>query len=155
MRMCKKCGGPVDVGYVCKKCRNAASLAWYYDNKEKSNSRSRATRPRRIENKATIVGERGGSCELCGYGRHLCSLDFHHVTSKSFCLYQANMYNVDRARIESLKCVLLCANCHREVHSGAVEMPRSLLDAAYTRYGEWILSDVKNKDDGGTNNPNP
>ena len=65
----------------------------------------------------------GGKCRICGYDKLLSALEFHHVipSSKSFTLSS----NTNKAHLaykeEALKCVLLCANCHREVEAGITD----------------------------------
>jgi hypothetical protein len=79
----------------------------------------------RLDRAYAIVGDR---CWRCGYtrgraGRRI--LDFHHVdrTEKRFQLDARHVVNLawDRVLLEMKKCVLLCANCHREVETGLVE----------------------------------
>lgn len=66
---------------------------------------------------------KGGSCQLCGYGDCLRSLDFHHMDpdQKEFHFGGKHNYGWDRLRAELDKCVLLCRNCHGEVEN-AVDM---------------------------------
>lgn len=89
-------------------------------------SESVARRRRRI--KETLVDEAGGSCRLCGYSRSPAALVFHHVdrSLKSFGLAQGGRTrSLNRAREESQKCLLLCANCHAEVEARATVLPSS------------------------------
>lgn len=60
----------------------------------------------------------GGSCSVCGYDKNSAALHFHHTRDKSFQLDIRNLSNRSwRACLsESKKCVLLCANCHAELH---------------------------------------
>lgn len=62
--------------------------------------------------------KRGGKCERCGYDTYLGALDFHHINpdEKDFTIGNRDFKLVD-CIIESKKCVLLCANCHREIHA--------------------------------------
>jgi transposase len=72
-----------------------------------------------------LVEEAGGKCMLCGYDRHLAALQFHHVdpATKAFTLRNGDTRSLARMRAEAAKCVLLCANCHAEVESGAAQVP--------------------------------
>lgn len=68
---------------------------------------------------AKIKQARGGKCSRCGYDTCLGALEFHHLdpTQKDFTISNAN-FKLEEAIEESKKCVLLCANCHREYHCG-------------------------------------
>lgn len=62
----------------------------------------------------------GGKCERCDGVFHENVYDFHHFdhTQKSFPINQATFQrNWDNILAEAEKCKLLCANCHREVHT--------------------------------------
>jgi transposase-like protein len=95
--------------------------------------RQRVTdRRRRV--KQILIEEAGGRCQLCGYDRSPAALHFHHVDpeQKSFGLALRGVArSLERCRAEAAKCVLLCANCHAEVESGAADTPvRSADDSA-------------------------
>lgn len=58
-------------------------------------------------------------CAICGYDKCNDSLHFHHTCSetKSFNLNGGAMGLSDkRIVVEFYKCILLCANCHGEIH---------------------------------------
>ena len=103
-------------GFRCARCEVARVVAW------------------RPKVKRILAAEAGGACVLCGYAECLAALQFHHVdpTTKSFALSREGVTrSLDRAREEAAKCVLLCANCHAEVESGAADTPvRSTGDGA-------------------------
>lgn len=73
-------------------------------------------------NLITLKDEFGGKCIRCGYNNSYCALDFHHLNpeDKSFSLSSPNSLNIDKLRLEANKCILLCANCHREEHYNKV-----------------------------------
>ena len=53
-------------------------------------------------------------------------LEFHHLdpSTKKFQLgHSGRTRSLARARAEARKCVLLCANCHREVEAGITAVP--------------------------------
>lgn len=69
---------------------------------------------------------KGGKCELCGYDRCQDALDFHHKDpkKKSFGISVRGLTRSWAAiKSEIEKCVLICANCHREIHAGITQLP--------------------------------
>lgn len=66
------------------------------------------------------VTERGGCCSNCGYDKYIGALEFHHTDpSIKESNFSANWvkWSKKRRTKELDKCVLLCANCHREIHA--------------------------------------
>jgi predicted HNH restriction endonuclease len=60
----------------------------------------------------------GAKCFLCGYDKNYSALDFHHIKEKSFALNTIGMERkLDVIEAEVAKCILLCANCHRDIHT--------------------------------------
>lgn len=57
-------------------------------------------------------------CSICGYNKYHGSLDFHHVEKKykKFTINQSQII-LDSLTEEVAKCILLCKNCHYEIHS--------------------------------------
>lgn len=74
-----------------------------------------AGRRLRARQKAILVSEAGGACSSCGYDKCLAALEFHHTdpASKSFNVSRWGG-SLKKRRAEAAKCILLCANCHRE-----------------------------------------
>lgn len=64
-----------------------------------------------------IKEHRGGKCIKCGYNKCLKALEFHHLdpTQKDFTISNDH-FKLLEAVEESKKCILLCSNCHRELH---------------------------------------
>ena len=70
--------------------------------------------------KRELVAYKGGKCERCDEEYHPNVFDFHHHdhTLKKFGVSQANMQRSWANLLNEVdKCHLLCANCHREVHT--------------------------------------
>lgn len=66
----------------------------------------------------------GGKCLCCGYNKCMASLDFHHVDSSEKQAEGSNMRHWSWERIlgELKKCVLVCRNCHGEIHAGVTKI---------------------------------
>jgi len=87
------------------------------------------THRRRLKSRA--IDYKGGKCILCGYDRCNAALEFHHLdkTTKAFGLSRKGVIRSwDSVKKELDKCVLICANCNREVEAGVrtihIEPPR-------------------------------
>jgi hypothetical protein len=68
---------------------------------------------------AQLKQEAGGACTKCGYSKCQDALEFHHVdpSVKEFHLGEARGYNIEKLRTELEKCILVCRNCHTEIHA--------------------------------------
>jgi hypothetical protein len=70
--------------------------------------------------KRQCVEYKGGKCSRCEYDKYVGALEFHHLdpSEKDFSPSQCKLTKFDnRIKKELDKCVLLCANCHREEHA--------------------------------------
>ena len=61
----------------------------------------------------------GGKCCKCGYNKCIDALEFHHTdpSQKDFKLGSGNTMSWKEYKLEALKCILVCSNCHKEIHS--------------------------------------
>ena len=68
--------------------------------------------------KIKMVKLKGGACSICGYKKNLAALHFHHLQNKNFELDARNMANRSEQVLnkELDKCILVCSNCHMELH---------------------------------------
>lgn len=69
---------------------------------------------------------KGGRCEICGYSKCPEALEFHYADSslKDFGVSEkGHTRSWEKVREEIEKCVLVCANCHREIHAGIAAVP--------------------------------
>lgn len=110
----------------CSKCKQDKDLEDFYQHK--SNNKyypyckictNNAALNRQHSLKKLAVEYKGGKCEKCGYLKYTGALEFHHKipNEKDFNLSQKTKSNFnEEIRKELDKCILLCSNCHREIH---------------------------------------
>lgn len=102
----------------CKACKNL----YYRGDPEKTKLRNRKQRillRSRVKEWKLEAG-----CFVCGYDRYEGAIDAHHLYDKEFELGRAQhqTYSLARLELELVKCVALCANCHRELHGGVIHL---------------------------------
>jgi len=89
---------------------------------------SKKTRRWRIKTKKRMISILGGKCCICGYSRCRNSLTFHHINPKEKTETIGRLLSKIRPwkRIveELKKCVLVCTNCHAEIHAGLTKVPK-------------------------------
>ena len=78
-------------------------------------------RERALTRKLELIEAKGGKCEICGYDKNIAALDFHHVNPENKC-FELDARRLSNTSMEKLleeadKCILICANCHRELHN--------------------------------------
>ena len=91
-----------EINWMCPKCT-----------KEQVNDRS-------IPIKLKCIAYKGNKCSICGYDKNTTSMEFHHLNPKE------KEFNISKfikkgsvwtpLKLELDKCILVCANCHREIH---------------------------------------
>ena len=86
---------------VCKKCSHEKRMTLLFKKKQE------------------WIDYKGGECTSCGYDKCNAALEFHHENSveKDEKLSKGWRFrSFKNVKGELDKCVLLCANCHREAH---------------------------------------
>lgn len=107
---------------LCANCHRARHIA--------TSSREQATTVgyrRRLKRRA--VEHLGGLCAGCARSWPHQVFEFHHLdsTTKNFGISEDGIARSwEKTERELQKCVLLCANCHREVHAGARRIEEGL-----------------------------
>jgi predicted HNH restriction endonuclease len=99
---------------ILKQSKGVIDQRYHENNKEKIHER-KMTRRKRLKKEAIEL--LGGKCKNCGYNRCIAALDFHHIGKKEENI-NSLLKNQSRQKLlkEVERCILLCANCHREVH---------------------------------------
>lgn len=115
MKRCSKCG--IEKNYykdfssngsstrsVCKKCEAERARQHYQEGQK-------------------ILQSLKDKCSKCGYDKNPAALEFHHIdnnkeaiVSKLFQHY-VSPKSLEKIQEEIKKCIILCANCHREEHN--------------------------------------
>lgn len=85
--------------------------------------KKRDTSSYRRDVKKRLIEYKGGKCQLCGYNKCQEALDFHHLdpTQKDFNI-SGGTRSFESLRVEVDKCILVCSNCHREIHAGVTQI---------------------------------
>jgi len=84
----------------------------------------KAVADRRRKLKEMIVDYKGGKCAICGYDRYIGAFDLHHKDNKQkeFGLsFRGLTRSWEKIKKEADKCILVCANCHREIHGKYIQ----------------------------------
>jgi hypothetical protein len=70
--------------------------------------------------KKQMIEYKGGKCTGCGYNYCHAALDFHHLDPNTKSFEIAGNHNLawERIKVEIDKCILVCRNCHAEIHAG-------------------------------------
>ncbi len=87
-----------------------------------------AKRRRKIKEFAVVY--KGGKCQVCSYNKYIGALDLHHLDpkTKAFGIGDKGYTRSWQAvRHEADKCILVCANCHREIEAGITQLPAETL----------------------------
>jgi hypothetical protein len=104
--------------FCSAQCKNKQHQ--YYLNRQK----------RGLARKLELVVKAGGKCSACGYSENLAALTFHHMDpkEKKFKLDLRSLSNrtLQSAFSELSKCVLVCSNCHAELHNPELTLSRLL-----------------------------
>lgn len=116
---------------ICIKCNKEFVMKGYLNRNSKtvrklcydcapSNDKNLYQRTILEERKKILIERYGSECQMCGYNKFIAALEFHHKNPNEkecdirICLKK----NLDLESFfsELDKCILVCSNCHREIH---------------------------------------
>jgi len=105
----------------CPKCNQVKSISNFYKTKDKIQSYCKSCHnsfciERWKNKKIECVKAKGGVCSRCGYANNYAALDFHHLRDKDPD-WNLRRFSAERLKKELEKCILLCSNCHAEIHN--------------------------------------
>lgn len=86
--------------------------------KERENYNYTHVKSFRKRNKEKAVEYMGGKCVRCNYNKCIEALEFHHKNPKEKDFSLSKNMNMAWHKIEKElnKCIIVCSNCHKEVH---------------------------------------
>jgi hypothetical protein len=80
---------------------------------------------RRQKYKSSVINFISGGCQICSYSRCFRNIFFHHLKDKKFPLDERHFqYAFKTILIEIRKCVIVCHNCHGEIHDGLIPLEK-------------------------------
>ena len=88
----------------------------------------KAVAKRRRKIKTLAIAYKGGRCQICGYNKYQGALDLHHIKGKKEFGIGDKGYtrSWEKVQAELDKCILVCANCHRELEAGLIQPQTNL-----------------------------
>lgn len=113
----------VDVSSGKRVCIQCSKPYNYKDtNKRRVCNSCRINKGRRVNFSRKCAEYKGGKCLVCGYSKCLRALHFHHLipSEKLFGIAGSHCRGWATNCKEMDKCVLICSNCHSEVHDGLI-----------------------------------
>lgn len=100
----------------------AYNKEWYRNNRE----RVYKINKKWYDKKRKYIGDYKLSkgCQICGYNNYASALCFHHPNDNKKLGVGSRINNVSFKDIkeEIKKCIVLCANCHAELHEKILKM---------------------------------
>lgn len=109
---------------TCSKCKEIKDEKYFPKNGKRRHSWCKDCHRKNTKEKYLIsrdfVNRFKDKCSICGYDRNKAALEWHHPDdNKEFnvnSMARRAIANKKRILEEIEKCVLVCANCHREIH---------------------------------------
>ena len=124
---------------ICSKCQKELPITHFHKNGFSSNGQQKyrgyckdcanSIEKARYQKKKAFINAQKCRCEKCGDTR-VYVLEFHHKDKeeKEFTIGKIKKGNLDLIQNEIDKCIVLCANCHREFHYLEKELGLTLED---------------------------
>lgn len=108
--------------YKDKEKQKAFQRKYFEENRRLFYNRSTIGKRKLTETNGEYVASvKISGCSICGYNKCRTALDFHHldpsVKEKSIAA-MVHSSSLSKLQKEIEKCILLCSNCHHEVHEG-------------------------------------
>lgn len=111
---------------LCPKCKKEKQLSEFHFKKSENRYNSwckscvyELQKLRWKDRKRKVVELMGGKCCKCNYDKNLSVFELHHLdpSQKEYDWNKLRQLQWETIIAELKKCILVCANCHREIHS--------------------------------------
>ena len=115
-KCCEICNEEFETNSATRKyCYNCSGDSTRKDNQTRKHQKTILRRSMKLQ----AIKLLGGKCCKCGYDKCVDALEFHHENQdeKEFKLGSGNTMAWKDYKAEALKCILVCSNCHKEIHS--------------------------------------
>lgn len=125
---------------LCKHCNTVKSIDNFFvrsDRKHNSvypwckSCNNKQVLLRQKKNKLDCLNYKNNICCICGYNKCQDSMDFHHMNplKKDFNISKVKCVKLNnKIKKELDKCILVCSNCHREIHAGFTKIPDDIIN---------------------------
>lgn len=118
------------MAYKNKDKERKAKLRHYYNNKQQYIDRNKKTHEKLVLFLNNY--KKNLHCLICKENESCC-LDFHHLNPEQKITEIARLMkggSLRKLKEELLKCIPLCANCHRKLHAGLININTGKLSEA-------------------------
>lgn len=109
---------------LCTKCKEDKPIDRFIIKKDRKNQfckdcHNAFCRKKWKDRRVKAIELLGNKCNKCGYDKNYAALEFHHLdpSTKEANWNQIRKWAWSKLVEELKKCILLCANCHRELHN--------------------------------------
>jgi len=111
---------------TCKTCKCEFDLSEFHSNgqtpvgtkKYKPDCKKCEMSARRERTWNIILEIHEPKCSKCGYDKCRAALELHHTdpSQKEFEIKRLDYRSRDKLLVEMQKCIMVCSNCHKEIH---------------------------------------
>ena len=115
-KVCEICNEDFDTNSSTRiYCYNCSGDSTRKDNQTRKHQKTILRRSMKLQ----AIKLLGGKCCKCGYDKCVDALEFHHENQddKEFKLGSGNTMSWKDYKTEAMKCILVCSNCHKEIHA--------------------------------------
>ena len=117
---------------ICPKCKIDKPYTEFYTKRKGTSINTYCkicanlqTLERQRKFKKDAIDYKGSKCCICNYNKCQQALEFHHLdpSKKEFTISNCKLTSFNKIIKELDKCILVCANCHAEIHGGIIKCP--------------------------------